>query len=161
MKLMNLAVIATLAASMCLAGCATTTKKAVAGAAVNTVASAASSKSADKKSDSKQSKSTEFNIAYGDFEAMQTMAKKLQNRGYKEGQEITIDGELSKGFVTASIGERKGGMYTGTTLDVKGWTLDDFPEDESRIKVTAKVVTDKENFFQYLRANPSDVKVIE
>ena len=160
-KLMNLAVIATLAASMCFIGCATTTKKAVAGAAVNTVASAASSKSTDKKSESSQAKSTEFSIAYGDYAAMQVMAKKLQSMGYKEGQTITIDGELSKGFSTASIGERKGGMYIGTTLDVKGWKLDDFPEDESRIKVTAKVVTDKENFFQYLKANPSDVKVIE
>lgn len=161
MKMMNLAVIATLAASVCLAGCATTTKKAVAGAAVNTVASAASSKSTDKKSESKQAKSTEFNIDYGDFEAMQAVSKKLQNRGYKDGQEITIDGDLSLGFMSASIGQSKGGMFVGTTLEVNGWKLDDFPEDESRVKVTAKVVTNKEAFFQYLKANPSDVKVIE
>ncbi|MBQ1869115.1 MAG: hypothetical protein II146_01430, partial [Treponema sp.] len=93
--------------------------------------------------------------------AMQAVSKKLQNRGYKDGQEITIDGDLSLGFMSASIGQSKGGMFVGTTLEVNGWKLDDFPEDESRVKVTAKVVTNKEAFFQYLKANPSDVKVIE
>ena len=161
MKMMKLAVLATVAASMFLAGCATTTKSAGKTAAKTAATTAVSKAASGKGAESSQAKSTEFNIVYGDYATMQVVAKKLQSMGYKEGQEITIDGELSIGFSSASIGERKGGMYTGTTLAVTGWTLDDFPEDESRVKVTAKVVTNKEAFFQYLKANPSDVKVIE
>ena len=100
-------------------------------------------------------------IAFGDFAAMQDFASNCQNNRYAEGQEVTIDGKISKGFSSASIGESNGdGATIGTTLEVEGWTLDDFPADGSRVKVNAKLKMNPDWFALYLTASPSDVTVV-
>ena len=102
-----------------------------------------------------------ISIAFGDYAAMSDFASNCQNNRYAEGQEVTIDGKLSKGFASASIGESNGdGMTIGTTLEVEGWSLDDFPEDGSRVKVNAKVKLNPDWFALYLTAKPSDLTVI-
>ena len=99
-------------------------------------------------------------VEFGDFDAMQKVSKTAQNNQYAEGQIITIDGELSVNFGNASIGQRKNGEFIGTTLEVEGWTEDDYPEDGSRVLVKATCKANKEYYFIYLTAKPSDITVL-
>ena len=99
-------------------------------------------------------------VEFGDFDAMEKVSKTAQNNQYAEGQIITIDGELAINFGHASIGQRKDGEYVGTTLEVEGWTEDDYPEDGSRVLVKATCKANKDYFFIYLTAKPSDITVL-
>ena len=100
-------------------------------------------------------------VEYGDFEAMQKISKTAQNNQYAEGQIIIIDGELSINFGNAAIGEKSAdGDFVGTTLEVEGWGEDDYPEDGSRVLVTATCKANKDYFFIYLTAIPSDLTVL-
>ena len=101
-----------------------------------------------------------ININFGDFDGMQDFAKKCQNGQFTEGQTVVIDGELSISF-SASIGGRRDNEYLGTTLQVEGWTNDNFPEDGCRVKVSATIARNKDYYFEYLIANPEDITVIE
>ena len=148
-KILGLAMVMTLAASTFLAGCASN-NAAEKPSAEATVAD-----------EPVVTSSSETDIAFGDYAAMEKFSKKAQNMGFEAGQEVTIDGVISIGFSTASIGQSKDGNFVGTTLDVTGWTLEDFPEEDTRVKVKAKLVQDEENYFFYLKADPSDVKVVE
>ncbi len=100
-------------------------------------------------------------VQFGDFDAMQKVSKTAQNNQYAEGQIIVIDGELSVNFGNAAIGEKSDdGEFVGTTLEVEGWEEDDYPEDGSRVLVTATCKANKDYFFIYLTAKPSDVTVL-
>ena len=66
-------------------------------------------------------------IAFGDYDAMVSLSSKLQNGGCEEGQTVIIDGELSV-FMSASIGQRNGDEYIGTTLELEDTELDAYPE---------------------------------
>ena len=102
-------------------------------------------------------------IAFGDYDAMFAFSKKCQNNELQEGQIVIIDSEMSVQFRSASIGERKAddGEYVGTSIIVKGWEEENYPGDESRVKVKAFTVQDKEYFFLYLVADPADVEIIK
>lgn len=102
-------------------------------------------------------------IAFGDYDKMFDFCKKCQNNELPEGQVVIIDGEMSVQFRSASIGQRKadGDEYVGTSLIVKGWEEENFPGDESRAKVKAVTVLEKEYGYIYLVAEPADVEVIE
>ncbi len=143
-RILGLAMVMTLAASTFLAGCASNNAAEKPAAEEPVVTS-----------------SSETDIAFGDYAAMEKFSKKAQNMEFEADQEVTIDGVISIGFSTASIGQSKDGNFVGTTLDVTGWTLEDFPEEDTRVKVKAKLVQDEENYFFYLKADPSDVKVVE
>ena len=99
-------------------------------------------------------------VEFGDFDAMQKVSKTAQNNQYAEGQIITIDDELSVNFGNAAIGQRKDGEFIGTTLEVEGWTEDDYPEDGSRVLVKATCKANKDYYFIYLTAKPSDITVL-
>ncbi len=99
-------------------------------------------------------------IAFGDFDAMSAFSKKCQNNELPEGQPVIIDGEMSVHFRSASIGQKKEGEYVGTSLYVNGWEEDNYPGDESRVKIKAFTVLEKEYFYLYLVADPADVEII-
>ena len=100
-------------------------------------------------------------VEFGDFEMMEKVSKTAQNNQYAEGQIITIDGILSVNFGHGSIGEKnERGTFVGTTLEVEGWEEDDYPEDGSRVLVKATCKANKEYYFIYLTAEPSDITVI-
>ena len=102
-------------------------------------------------------------ITFGDYDAMFEFSKKCQNNELPEGQIVIIDGEMSVQFRSASIGQRKAdeGEYIGTSIIVKGWEEENYPGDESRVKVKALTVQDKEYYYIYLVADPADVEVIQ
>ena len=87
-------------------------------------------------------------------------SKKCQNLELTVGQSVTIDGVLSQGFSSLSIGQKQDGKFIGTTLEVEGWESKDWPEDESRVKVNATVKMNQDAFYLYLSAKPADVSVI-
>lgn len=99
-------------------------------------------------------------ISFGDMETMRDFSTKAQNNGYADGQIVTIDGVLSHGFSSLSVGQEKDGTYIGTSLEVAGWEESDWPEDGSRIKVKATLKMNTDYYFLYLTANPEDVTVI-
>ena len=105
-----------------------------------------------------------ISIAYGDYDAMSAFSKKCQNGDYADGQAVTIDGELSiSPMGSVSIGQRDKvkGEYFGTMLVVNGWTEDNYPPDESRVKIKAKLKRNEQFWFLYLVAEPEDVESVE
>ncbi|MBQ5383360.1 MAG: hypothetical protein IIU46_02785 [Treponema sp.] len=104
--------------------------------------------------------SAPIEISFGDMDAMMDFSKKCQNLELTVGQSVTIDGVLSQGFSSLSIGQKQDGKFIGTTLEVEGWESKDWPEDESRVKVNATVKMNQDAFYLYLSAKPADVSVI-
>jgi len=105
-----------------------------------------------------------ISIAYGDYEAMRAFSKKCQNGEYADGQTVEIDGQISiSPMGSASIGQRNeaAGEYIGTMLVVNGWTEDNYPPDETRVKVKAKLKRNEQFWFLYLTAEPEDVESVE
>ena len=98
-------------------------------------------------------------ISFGDYDAMSEFSKKAQNNEFADGQIVTIDGELSINF-GLSIGQRKDGVFVGTSLQVPDWTETDYPEDGSRVKVKGTMKLHEEYYFLYITASPSDITVI-
>lgn len=80
-------------------------------------------------------------IGYGDFSAMQTLSKAIQN-GKKTGSIVSVDGIVSHKGKSYSIGENnpdKNG-YIGTVFNIEDGSESDYPKDGDRITITAKVV---------------------
>ena len=105
-----------------------------------------------------------ISIAFGDFDGMFEFSKKCQNGDYADGQTVTIDGEFNiSPMGSISIGQRDKakGEYFGTMLVVNGWTEDNYPPDESRVKVKAKLKRNEQFWFLYLVAEPEDVESVE
>lgn len=104
-----------------------------------------------------------ISIAFGDYEAMQAFSKKCQNGEYADGQTVVIDGLINNCPPTVSVGQRNqaGDEYMGTTIAVNGWTEDNYPPDDTRIKVNGKLKRDEQYFFLYLVAEPDSVEIIK
>lgn len=91
----------------------------------------------------------EAEIKFGDYEAMKTLAKEIQN-GEATGKIITIDGVVSRPASTYSITEKNedGSEKIGTAFAIDDDEADNYPEDGERIKITAKVVEIDTLYFQ-------------
>ena len=102
-------------------------------------------------------------IAYGDYDAMSAFSKKCQNGDYADGQTVTIDGRLSiSPMGSVSIGQRNDakGEYVGTMLVVNGWNEDNYPQDETRVKVSGRLKRNEQFWFLYITAEPEDVESV-
>ena len=105
-----------------------------------------------------------ISIAFGDFDGMFAFSKKCQNGEFVDGQIVTMDGEYNispMGSVSVGQRDKVKGEYIGTTLVVNGWTEDNYPPDESRVKVKAKLKRNEHFWFLYLTAEPEDVESVE
>ena len=82
-------------------------------------------------------------IAYGDFDAMQTLSKSIQN-GEKTGKVVKIDGLVSKPGTTYSIvQENEGGTKKiGTKFVIEGADTSAYPKDGAHVVITGKVIED-------------------
>ena len=103
-------------------------------------------------------------VAYGDFEAMQTLSKAIQN-GEATGEVVSIDGEVinfAKGM-SYSIGEKEpeGSSRIGTTFVIVGAEEDAYPKDTTHVKFTGKVFFDEDAFSFKLYTLPEYVEVVE
>lgn len=82
-------------------------------------------------------------IGYGDFSAMQTLSKAIQN-GQKTGAIVSIDGIVSHKVSSYSIGEnnpeKSGATYVGTVFNIEDASESDYPKDGERVTIVAKVV---------------------
>ena len=78
-------------------------------------------------------------ISYGDFDAMQSLSKDIQN-GRRTGQIVAIDGLVSHPGTSYSIVEPSadGKTKIGTVFTIKD--SDTYPADGDRVTITAKVV---------------------
>ena len=104
-----------------------------------------------------------ISIAYGDYDAMSAFSKKCQNGDYADGQTVTIDGRLSiSPMGSVSIGQRNDakGEYVGTMLVVNGWNEDNYPQDETRVKVSGRLKRNEQFWFLYITAEPEDVESV-
>lgn len=86
-------------------------------------------------------------IAYGDYEAMQTLASDIQN-GRMTGKIVEIDGIVSHPGTSYSITEASadGTTKIGTVFNIKDGSA--YPEDGKRARVIAKVVEESAMNFQ-------------
>ncbi len=82
-------------------------------------------------------------IAFGDFDAMQTLSKSIQN-GEKTGKVVKIDGLVSKPGTTYSIvQENEGGTKKiGTKFVIEGADTSAYPKDGDHVVITGKVIED-------------------
>lgn len=78
-------------------------------------------------------------IAYGDYEAMQTLASDIQN-GRMTGKIVEIDGIVSHPGTSYSITEANsdGTAKIGTVFNIKDSTT--YPADGKHVRVIAKVI---------------------
>ena len=107
---------------------------------------ASSTNTSDSASDSTSVTATELStttpaatISYGDFDAMQSLSKDIQN-GRRTGQIVTIDGLVNHPGTPYSIVEPSadGKTKIGTVFTIKD--SDTYPADGDRVTITAKVV---------------------
>ena len=90
------------------------------------------------------SKVTE-NVDYGDYTAMFTLSKAIQN-GQKIGAIVSIDGVVSHKVSSYSIGQNnpdksKDKMdYVGTVFVIQDGDSADYPKDGERVTIVAKVM---------------------
>ncbi len=82
-------------------------------------------------------------IAYGDFDAMQTLSKSIQN-GEKVGKVVKIDGIVSKPGTSYSIVQANEGntKKIGTKFVIEGADDSGYPKDGAHVVITGKVVED-------------------
>ncbi|MBO4813157.1 hypothetical protein J5491_03370 [Candidatus Saccharibacteria bacterium] len=82
-------------------------------------------------------------IAFGDFDAMQTLSKSIQN-GEKTGKVVKIDGLVSKPGTTYSIvQENEGGTKKiGTKFVIEGADTSAYPKEGDHVVITGKVIED-------------------
>jgi hypothetical protein len=90
-------------------------------------------------------KNVDVTIAYGDYEAMESLSKKIQN-GEMDGKVVKIDGKVSnfsKGM-SYNIGERRenGNAFIGTTFTIEDGAEDDYPSDGDQVVITGIVKAD-------------------
>ncbi|MGX8728315.1 MAG: hypothetical protein ACSW75_01975 [Lachnospiraceae bacterium] len=103
-------------------------------------------------------------VAYGDFEAMQTLSKAIQN-GEATGEVVSVDGEVinfAKGM-SYSIGEKDpdAGSRIGTTFVIVGAEEEAYPADKTHVKFTGKVFYDEASYSFKLYTLPDFVVVVE
>ena len=82
-------------------------------------------------------------IAFGDFDAMQTLSKSIQN-GEKTGKVVKIDGLVSKPGTTYSIvQENEGGTKKiGTKFVIEGADTSAYPKEGDHVVITGTVLED-------------------
>lgn len=87
-------------------------------------------------------------VEYNDYESMEKLSKEIQN-GYITGKVVTIDGKVSHKLKSYSLVQRNSSdnKSIGTVFLIDDAEESDYPKDEDRIKITAKVVeVDTMNF---------------
>ena len=85
-------------------------------------------------------------VNFGDYTAMFTLSKAIQN-GQKIGEVVKVDGQVShktSSYSVVQINPKKdeeGEMsQVGTVFTIQDGSSEDYPKDEERIEITAKVM---------------------
>lgn len=85
-------------------------------------------------------------VKFGDYTAMYTLSKAIQN-GQKTGEVVKIDGQVShktSSYSVVQINPKKGEEgelnQIGTVFTIQDGESSDYPKDEERIEITAKVM---------------------
>lgn len=99
------------------------------------------------------------NIAFGEFDAMQTLSKSIQN-GEKVGVVVKVDGLVSKPGSTYSVVEAnaENTKKIGTKFVIEGAEDADYPKDGDHIVITGKVVEESPMVF-IIKTIPSMIEV--
>ena len=99
------------------------------------------------------------NIAFGEFDAMQTLSKSIQN-GEKVGKVVKIDGLVSKPGSSYSIVQvnAENTKKIGTKFVIEGAADADYPKDGAHVVITGKVVEDSPMVF-IIKTIPAMVEV--
>ena len=92
------------------------------------------------------SKSPSESVVFGDYDAMFTLSKAIQN-GERVGKIVKVDGTVSHKLSSYSVvqdnpkkGEEGEMSQVGTVFTIQGAESSDYPKDEQRIEITAKVM---------------------
>ena len=88
-------------------------------------------------------------ISFDDYEGMQNLAKDIQN-GKMTGKVVEIDGLVSHPGQSYSIVEKSadGKQKIGTVFTIDDGDKADYPDDGTRVTITAKVVEKESLNFQ-------------
>ena len=85
-------------------------------------------------------------VNFGDYKTMFELSKAIQN-GQKTGEVVKIDGQVSHKLSSYSVvqinpkkGEEGEMNQIGTVFTIQDGESSDYPKDEERIEITAKVV---------------------
>ena len=112
------------------------------------------------------SKSPDETVAFGDYTAMFTLSKAIQN-GEKVGAIVKVDGTVSHKLSSYSVvqenpkkGEEGEMSQIGTVFVIQDAESADYPKDEQRIEITAKVMEVSPLNFQLVTLKDF-VKVVE
>ena len=92
-------------------------------------------------------KNVDVEVAYGDFDAMKTLSKDIQN-GKMTGKVVKIDGLVSHPGQSYSVVEKSadGKQKIGTVFNIEDSA--DYPADGERVVITAKVLENGSMNFQ-------------
>ena len=102
----------------------------------------------------------DVSIDYGDYDAMYTEAKAIQN-GESTGKIIKIDGVVSHPLSKYSIVEEsEGGNKIGTEFEIEGASEDDYPKDGQRVVITGEVI-EKQPLYFIIKTAPKYVEIVE
>lgn len=131
-----------------------------AASAVESAASAVESAAANAAADLSK---VDITIAEGDYAAMETFAKELQNV-QNEGKVVKVTGINSRSNfgAKASVMVSDGGSQkVGTTYIITGVdSIDGYPENDATIEITGVVTKDASGMFCYI-AVPADMVVVK
>ena len=89
-------------------------------------------------------KNPDVKIAFGDFDSMKDLAKKIQN-GEMTGKIIEVDGTVLHPGSSYSIGQKNGSSSIGTVFKIEDSS--EYPADKAHVKITGKVVEDSPMVF--------------
>jgi hypothetical protein len=105
--------------------------------------------------------SVDETVEFGDYDAMQTLAKDIQN-GDAIGKIVQIEGLVSHPMSKYSIVEENadGTSKIGTEFVIEGMDEADYPEDGTRIVITGAVI-EKEPLYYVIQTTADYVIILD